>query len=205
MNIYENSSHDGCIAPTFPAQIEETSLYAIRSDTRCQVILAIVSFMAILLPFCDTIHLPSLGTIERNLQTIATLVAVSVSIYVFMNGLFSLVWGALSNRFGRKITLIIALALFVAVSIVCICAPNVNVWIVFRARQCLPHSSLDKVHSLMRNLSSFVVGIRVSFSYLFGWAPSLDHWFSIHDFGWRVHSIYGWRHSNTLLYATSRA
>ena len=156
MNIYDNSSHDrqtselsspvdplekvdcrhdGYTTPPLPTPMEETSIYAIRSDARCKVILAIVSFMAILLPFCDTIYLPSLGTIERDLQTSATLVAVSVSIYLFMNGLFSMVWGPLSDRFGRKITLLIALALFVAVSIVCIFAPNITVLIVFRALQ----------------------------------------------------------------------
>jgi multidrug resistance protein len=133
--IIANHNHDELVLSPSPPYIEELSIYAIRSNARCKFILGIVSLTAILLPFCDTIYLPSLGTIERDLQTSATLVAISISIYLFMNGLFSMVWGPLSDRFGRKLVLLVALAFFVVVSIVCIFAPNIIVLIVFRAIQ----------------------------------------------------------------------
>lgn len=117
------------------AHVDELSIYDIRSNARRKVILFVVSSMAVLLPFCDTIYLPALVTIEKDLQTNATLVAISVSIYLFMNGLFGLAWGPLSDRYGRKRTLLVALAFFIGMSIVCIFAPNIIVLIVFRALQ----------------------------------------------------------------------
>ena len=115
--------------------VKELSIYAIRSNARKKVILTVVSIIAVLLPFCDTIYLPALIIIEKDLQTTTTLVTVSISIYLFMNGLFSLVWGSLSDRFGRKLILPIALVLFVVMSIICIFAPNITVLIIFRALQ----------------------------------------------------------------------
>ncbi|CAF3810282.1 unnamed protein product [Rotaria sp. Silwood1] len=52
-----------------------------------------------------------------------------------MNGLFGILWGPLSDRFGRKRILCMALFFFVFISIVCTFAPNIVVLLVFRALQ----------------------------------------------------------------------
>ena len=118
-----------------PRKVEVISIFNARPPQKRKIILATVSFVAALLPFCDTIYLPSLNNIRRDLNTTETLVNVSVAIYLFMNGLASLVWGPLSDRFGRKIILLISLGVFVASSIACIFSPSIAVLIIFRAIQ----------------------------------------------------------------------
>ena len=134
---FANGSTIASEAPQIPmpVAIDEISVYDVRTKLQRHLILAALSVIAFLLPFCDTIYLPALDAIKEDLKTSDTLVATSVSIYLLMSGIFSLLWGSVSDRFGRKITLIIALIVFVAVSIVCIFAPNIIVLIVFRAIQ----------------------------------------------------------------------
>ena len=115
--------------------VDDVSIYSVRTNLKRNLILAAVSLTAFLLPFCDTVYLPALNAIQKEFNTTQTLVAVSVSIYLFMNGVFSLLWGPMSDRLGRKIALITLLSIFVAVSLICIFAPNIAVFIVFRALQ----------------------------------------------------------------------
>ena len=114
---------------------EEISIYSIRTKLQRNLILLILSMIAFLLPFCDTIYLPALTIIKEELSTTDTLVTISISVYLVASGLFSLVWGSISDRFGRKITILIALIMFIAASIVCIFAPSIIVFIVFRIMQ----------------------------------------------------------------------
>ena len=111
------------------------SIYDAYSHSQRRLILGIVSLVAGLLPFCDTIYLPVLRLIEKDLETSEILVNTSVSIYLFMNGLGALVWGPLSDRYGRKRMLLISLVAFVVSSIVCIFAANISMLLVFRAIQ----------------------------------------------------------------------
>lgn len=117
------------------AAIEEVSIYNVRTKFKRNLLLVAASLVGFILPFCDTIYLPALNDIEKDLSTTQTLVVISVSIYLFMNGIFSLLWGPISDRYGRKIATIMVLGIFVAVSIVCIFAPNIIVLIIFRALQ----------------------------------------------------------------------
>jgi len=123
-----NSKNDTTLTTT----VEEISIYDIRTKLQRNLILATISSIAFLLPFCDTVYEPALKDIVISLNTSTTLVTMSISIYLSMSGVFSLVWGAVSDRFGRKITLIVALIIFIVATIICIFAPTIAVLIVFR-------------------------------------------------------------------------
>eukprot|EP00775_Hariotina_reticulata_P004208 gene4208-4457_t len=73
--------------------------------------------------------------VQSDLHTTQELVAASVSIYMFMVGAASLVWGPLADRFGRRITYFAALAAFLGSTIVCMFAPTIGVLVAFRALQ----------------------------------------------------------------------
>ncbi|CAF3179431.1 unnamed protein product [Rotaria socialis] len=118
-----------------PSVIEKCSIYDIRTSLRRKVILGVVSAAAFLLPFCDTIYLPALSTIQKDLNTTTTLVTLSVSIYLIMNGVLSLLWGPITDRFGRKTPLIVALFLVTIASVACIFSPNIIFLIAFRTLQ----------------------------------------------------------------------
>eukprot|EP00877_Chromochloris_zofingiensis_P010564 jgi/Chrzof1/5761/Cz16g14250.t1 len=112
-----------------------TSIYDLHTRRHRYTVLFVASFASILLPFSDTIYLPALTTVEADLNTSAALVAASVSIYMFTVGIFSLFWGPFADRFGRRIAYFLASAVFVAVTVVCIVAPNITVLVIFRALQ----------------------------------------------------------------------
>ena len=124
-----NGKNDTILATT----VKKISIYDIRTKLQRNIILTAIALIAFLLPFCDTVYLPALNNIVISLNTSTTLVAISVSIYLLMNGFSSLLWGSVSDRFGRKITLIVSLAIFIAATIVCIFAATIAVLIVFRA------------------------------------------------------------------------
>lgn len=113
--------------------VEGLSIYNVRSTLRRNLILFAVSLVAFLPAFCDTMYLPALDMIVVELNTSTTLVAASVSIFLFMVGICCLIWGPASDRFGRRVTIIIALVIFLVVTIPCIFAPNIATLIVFRA------------------------------------------------------------------------
>lgn len=113
--------------------VEEISIYSIRSKCQCYLILTLGALITSLLAFSDTVYFPALTDIETSLNTTATLVGLSVSMYLLMSGVLSLVWGPVSDRFGRKITMIISLSIFLVASLVCIFTMNIIVLIIFRA------------------------------------------------------------------------
>jgi multidrug resistance protein len=115
--------------------VEEISIYSIRTSRQRNIILGVIAMIAFLLPFSDSIYLPALSIIKVSLNTSDILVTLSVSIYLFMSGIASLVWGQVSDRFGRRITLLVALITFMIVTIGCVYSPNVTVLLVLRTIQ----------------------------------------------------------------------
>jgi multidrug resistance protein len=111
------------------------SIYDIRSNRRRILILILLALSGFLLPFSDTVYLPALSNMEEDLHASISLVDNTVSIYLIVAGIFALIWGPLGDRFGRKIILLIAFALFFANTIACIFAPNIAILLIFRALQ----------------------------------------------------------------------
>ncbi|CAF1340405.1 unnamed protein product [Adineta ricciae] len=115
--------------------IEQISIYDVRTNCQCRLILLALSIAVFLLPFSDFVYLPALTEIERDMNTSDAVVEDSVSVYLFMGGISSLFWGSISDRYGRKLTLIASLSLFATTSIVCIRAANVILLVFSRAIQ----------------------------------------------------------------------
>ncbi|CAF3370966.1 unnamed protein product [Rotaria socialis] len=111
------------------------SIYEIRSNRRRLFILIILAFSGLLLPFSDSVYLPSLANIEHDLHASTTLVDYTVSTYLICAGIFSLLWGPLSDQFGRKIILLLSFIIFLGFTIVCILARSIIVLLIFRSLQ----------------------------------------------------------------------
>ena len=89
------------------------------------------------LTFSDTVYLPSLNAAKTTFHTSDLLVTLKlgVSICLFTSGILSLFWGPLSDRLGRRITIVAALIIFLSASIACALASDIIILIVFRAVQ----------------------------------------------------------------------
>ena len=88
-------------------------------------------------PFAIDMYLPALPSIGASLQATPAAVQMSLTVFFIMLGICQLVYGPLSDMFGRKAPIYAGLAIFIIGSIGCAFAPNINVLIGFRVLQSL--------------------------------------------------------------------
>jgi len=79
--------------------------------------------------------LPSLPNIAATFQADFALVNLSVAGFAIITAVIEAIGGALSDRFGRRLVVLISLSIFVAASIGCALAPNIGTFLLFRAMQ----------------------------------------------------------------------
>lgn len=96
------------------------------------LIVFIVAFAAICGPMGTSIMLPAIDDIVVGLDTLVSVVNVSVGIYLLSLGIFPLWWSAFSEKHGRRSVYIVSFSLFVAFSIGCALSPNIGSLLVFR-------------------------------------------------------------------------
>jgi len=118
-----------------PPVLEKISIYDVFSESQHKWILFYISVTVIILPFSDTVYLPAIHTIAIDLNTTDALVNLTISLYLLFVGISSLIWGVVSDRWGRNITMRIGLVLFLLSSILCIFATNIVMLSVLRIFQ----------------------------------------------------------------------
>ena len=100
-----SSAEDNRGAATGKMTISRTDLYKSYSPTQRQLILASGAIVALLTPFCDTVYLPALQQVTDELNTTTQLTSITVSAYLGAVGIGQVVWGPLSDYYGRLIVL----------------------------------------------------------------------------------------------------
>lgn len=81
------------------------------------------------------IYLPSLPTLVQVFGTDVGTVQLTLTVYLAVFGLCQLVYGPLSDRFGRRPVLIAGLGIYCAASVGCALAPDIHTLIVCRGLQ----------------------------------------------------------------------
>ncbi len=112
-----------------------SAIYASYSPKERRLIVLTSALIAALTPFTDTIYLPALAAIALDLDASQTQSSLSVSIYLAAVGIGQLVWGPLSDRFGRLPLLLTCLAIYEGLTIACVFATSIEVLIVERSLQ----------------------------------------------------------------------
>jgi MFS transporter, DHA1 family, multidrug resistance protein len=88
-------------------------------------------------PLAIDMYLPALPTITADLQSSTGAVQLSLAVYFFGIAIGQIVYGPLSDRWGRRPALLAGLGLFVASSVGCAWAATVEMLVVFRFAQAL--------------------------------------------------------------------
>lgn len=96
---------------------------------RYAIVLGLLTAMG---PFAIDMYLPALPEIGRSLGAGTEAVQASLMAFFISLGIGQLVFGPLSDMFGRKLPLYIGLAVFLAGSIGCVFAPDIETLIAFR-------------------------------------------------------------------------
>lgn len=108
-------------------------------------VLWLVSCAGFLGPTSTTIYLPSLGKIERDLDTDSALVAQTMSVYAFVIGVFPLWWGPLADTHGRRPVILWNLVGYTVTSVACGFVPDIYSLIIIRSVQGVCIASLITV------------------------------------------------------------
>lgn len=117
------------------AEEKMLSIYDIYSKFKRSVILCIMSSLGFLSIFDELVYTPALPAMIKDFHTTETLGFLTVGSYLFGMGLSSLIWGVLSDYYGRKTVTIYALICLILSSIGCYLSPNIYIFIICRALQ----------------------------------------------------------------------
>lgn len=95
----------------------------------------ILGVLAGLGPLTIDMYLPALPMISAELVTTASLTQLSITACLIGIAFGQLFFGPYSDRHGRRVPLIISLAIYIIVSILCIFSPSIEVFVVLRFLQ----------------------------------------------------------------------
>jgi DHA1 family bicyclomycin/chloramphenicol resistance-like MFS transporter len=123
----------------------------LRPDTLA--LTALLALITALGPVSTDMYLPSLPDIGRLLSASAAQVQLTLSAYLAGFAIGQIGYGPLSDHYGRKPILLIALALFCAGNVACALAPRIEVLIAARALQAMGGSGAIVVaRAIVRDL-----------------------------------------------------
>ncbi|HEY9202623.1 MAG TPA: multidrug effflux MFS transporter [Gammaproteobacteria bacterium] len=98
-------------------------------------LILVIGLVSMIGPFSIDTYLPSFPAIAQGLGVGLPALAQTLSIYLVAFAAATLVWGPLSDRFGRRPTLLVSLSLFIVASIGCALAESYATLMMWRACQ----------------------------------------------------------------------
>lgn len=106
--------------------------------TKVQATAFMISLLAALSAigqFATNIYLPALNVISGDLSASPSQAQLTLTVYLAVFALTQLFYGPLSDRFGRRIILIVGLAVFIGGSAICATAGDIDMLVLGRALQ----------------------------------------------------------------------
>jgi len=150
-----------------------------------------VALLAMLAPFSIDTYLPSFPDIAREFAVSALYLQQTLSFYLLAFAVMTLVYGPLSDAYGRRRVVLVAVALYVLSSIGCWFAPNAHWLLVMRIGQGLSASAGIVIgRAVIRDAFAGAQAQRVmaNMMLIFALAPAIAPIIG----GW-LHDAFGWR------------
>ena len=151
----------------------------------------IAALLAMIGPFSIDAYLPSFPAIELEFGISRAVLSQSLAVYLLAFGVSTLIWGPLADRFGRRLVILISMALYTLGSIACALASSAEAFMLLRIVQGLAASGgfiagramirdAHDAESAHRAMSQ----VMLLFALAPAVAPVLGGWLHEH-FGWR--------------------
>ena len=99
--------------------------------------IVILAFMSAVAPLSTDMYLPALSNVQKTFETSEFYTQLSLAVFFIAFALGQLIYGPLSDVFGRKKPLLAGIGLFIISSILCISIDNIYAFIFFRFTQAL--------------------------------------------------------------------
>ena len=110
-------------------------------------LIVLITLLSAFVPLSTDLYLPALPTMSKSLQAPVAEINFTLSAFFVMYSLGMLIWGPLSDRYGRKPILLTGLVIYVVGSGICSITTSVTALIAFRALQALGGSAAGAVSS----------------------------------------------------------
>src|SRR5512135_1734037 len=89
-------------------------------------LIVLIALLSAFVPLSTDLYLPALPTMSKSLQAPAEQVNLTLSVFFALYSIGMLVWGPLSDRYGRRPILLTGLSLYVLASLLCSTAVEVR-------------------------------------------------------------------------------
>ena len=124
-------------------------------------LLLLLAFIAAASPLAVDLYLASFPAIQRDLATTPAMVQLTLTSYLIGISIGQPVWGPLSDRFGRRATLLVSNAITVVSSFAVVLAPTIEVLIGARFVQALSAASgMVIARAMVADLAQGYAGVR---------------------------------------------
>jgi MFS family permease len=120
------------LAASPAAVLADEALYDRFSQRRKTVIVAILSFCAILSPISSTGSLTAVPEIATSFRTTGSIINISNGLYTAAMGISAFLWGSLSTLGGRRVVLLSSVISFFLFSLGTALSPNLGAFFAFR-------------------------------------------------------------------------
>ncbi|ORY61270.1 major facilitator superfamily domain-containing protein [Pseudomassariella vexata] len=107
-------------------------VFSLGKKRRC---IYIISLAGLFSPLSSNIYFPAIGAISRDLDVKVSLIALTITIYMVIQGISPSFWGPLSDTRGRRLTFIGTFAIFLISNIGLALTENFATLMVFRGIQ----------------------------------------------------------------------
>jgi DHA1 family bicyclomycin/chloramphenicol resistance-like MFS transporter len=151
----------------------------------------VVVALSVVAPFSVDTYLPSMPDIAREFGVTNFYLQQTLSFYMIAFGVMTLVYGPLSDSFGRRRVVLISAFVYILTSIGCAFAPNAHALLLMRIGQGLSASGgLVVARAIIRDTFSGAMAQRVMsrVMLMFALAPAIAPIIG----GW-LHDVSGWR------------
>ena len=151
----------------------------------------IAALLAMIGPFSIDAYLPSFPDIEMEFGISRAVLSQSLAVYLLAFAVSTLAWGPLADRFGRRLVILISMALYTLGSIGCALAENMEFFLLLRVVQGLAASGgFIAGRAMIRDAHDAEAAHRAmsQVMMLFALAPALAPVLG----GW-LHDFFGWR------------
>ncbi|CAF4067842.1 unnamed protein product [Adineta steineri] len=111
------------------------TVYDTYTKFKKNLILIIISGLGFLCNFDELIYIPALPTVIQNLHTSETLGLLTVTVYVLGSCFGGLIWGMLTDYYGRRSIMLLGLCGFLLSVASSYFSPNIGIFLVSRVLQ----------------------------------------------------------------------
>ncbi|MBH0162773.1 MFS transporter [Fictibacillus sp. 26RED30] len=102
-----------------------------------RLLVYLVALAAFLGPFSQTIYVPLIPEVTKELHTTSFLVNFSISIYTIFLALMQMVYGPLTDSIGRRKVMLTGILIYLAATIGCYFSSSIEFLLVFRSLQAI--------------------------------------------------------------------